>query len=162
MGRRGPPRAPSSVTELRGGHNSVNKNYARPSPGGVVPSVPLSGEAEREWDRLVPDLVNRGVATHWDVEALTEMCETAARLREAREHLQEEGQVLQVPRVDRNGNVLFMQHQKNPWHAVWKDLSMQYMRLAGRFGLTPSDRAALDVKAANADSKSKGEDLLTG
>lgn len=161
MGRRGPPKAPDNVARLRGRKDYINENAARPQLLAVEPTIELSAEAQREWDRIVPDLVRQNVATGWDVEALVELCETVATMHEAMVHIRDDGAVIEVEKFDRAGNFVNVELKENPWSRVHRDALNAYMRLAGRFGLTPSDRAALDVTEANGRAR-QGEDLLTG
>ena len=160
MGKRGPAPRPTPLKVLHGVRAS-RINYAEPIPAMDVVEAPegLSEAARALWDRLAPDLVRRHVLTGWDVEAFSAWCSAAALAREAAEHIDKEGAVVDAPVFDRNGVRTGERRVKSQWLGVWRDAVDTMARYGARFGMTPSDRAQIKVDAPHSDVDS---DLLTG
>jgi P27 family predicted phage terminase small subunit len=119
----------------------------------VVPPTQLSDEAQEVWDRLAPDLANKGVLTCWDVDAFVVYCDAVAGYHEARAQMGDD----KVTRGSvKNTSV------KSAWYRIMLDC-IDVMRVVGaKFGLTPSDRAGLDVSESAASPQHGPERLLTG
>lgn len=150
---------PTALKMIRGSEaRYINENEPKPQQLAVEPTGQLSAEARREWDRLVPDLVTTGLATGWDVEALMEMCETVATLRECRALLSENGRVFEQEFW--SSGVPYTKLAINPCWKLYCDAVRQYKVWAARFGLTPSDRANISVNAPK--KRDPGADLLSG
>lgn len=150
-------KVPTPLKVLRGSDKRyIPKNEPQPSAElPVEPTGPMSDGAIDVWDRIVPDLVAKKVATGWDVHALMEMCECIALLQEARASLERDGKTIVEIKANGLDSV-----KLNPMWRVYCDSQKQFIQWAARFGLTPSDRAGLDVgKAEPSDS---GADLLSG
>lgn len=123
MGR---PRKPTKQLKLHGQYQPSRHGDrgAEPQPGGA-PSKPdwLDDVASQHWDAVVPQLASVGIATIADTSALAAMCEfhaeyVAAKLSETR---------------DRKRLMMMVAAHK------------EWMHIASRFGLTPSDRTRLEV-----------------
>lgn len=161
MGGQGSGRhkVPTQLKVLRGS----DKRYIpqnEPKPTGHLPVEPTDAMSDRAadvWRRLVPELVETGVATGWDVDALMEMCECIATLREARESLTREGKT--IVEIKANGLDVV---KLNPMWRVYCDTQKQFVQWAARFGLTPSDRASLEVGKSQQSQDDPGADLLSG
>jgi P27 family predicted phage terminase small subunit len=101
----------------------------------VNPPRGLSPGARKVWDRLAPDLIDKGCLTAWDVDMFRVYCDAVAIFHECRELMGSdflvEGSV---------GNKV-----RSPYWAMMRDCAETMIRIGGRFGLTPSDRASLDV-----------------
>ena len=95
--------------------------------GDPSPVRKLTGEALKFWNRVVPDLVSMKVAATVDSDALTQMAECHALVLSAHEKVQENP----IGRSERTSYLAYL--------AEWG-------RWAGRFGMTPSDRARLRVE----------------
>jgi P27 family predicted phage terminase small subunit len=96
----------------------------------------MSDGAQAVWDRLAPDLIAKHILTAWDVDMFMVFCDAVATYQECerlmgRDYLVEGS----VP-----GTLV-----KSPYLRVMRDCSDTIVRFGGRFGLTPSDRAGLDV-----------------
>ena len=87
----------------------------------------LSIGAVEWWNRTVPMLVELGVATEADRDALLVTAETWAALQDAIV-------AMQCNSLDKNVRCAFVQLQE-----AWS-------KWAGKFGLTPADRAKLQVQ----------------
>ena len=118
MGKRGPGKKPTAIVKMEGARTDMMAPRQRePAPPGVpTPPIDLEGEAKKHWDEVVPILINMGVATSVDSHALTQMCHWWAEWKKL---------------ADR---------ETKPITAL-QTASYNWLRLAGRFGLTPSDRA---------------------
>jgi phage terminase small subunit len=69
--------------------------------------------------------------------------------------------VIEAPVYNRHGDRTGERIVLSPWWQVWKGANEAMLRFGGRFGLSPSDRAALKVTNGR-EQQSKGQDLLTG
>jgi P27 family predicted phage terminase small subunit len=136
MGR---PRKPTHLQILSGGREDrINRYEPTPAPAEIAPPVPLSEGAQAVWDRLAPDLIAKHVLTAWDVDMFAVFCDAVATYQ-ACERLM--GREYLVPGSVPNTLV------KSPYLRIMRDCSETIVRFGGRFGLTPSDRAGIDVSA---------------
>ncbi|MEU7787674.1 phage terminase small subunit P27 family [Amycolatopsis sp. NPDC049159] len=160
MGERGPAKTPTNIAVLHG-HRKDRINQNEPKPGALAVEPPdwLGEQAVEVWHTLAADLKAKGVLTGWDVEAFASWCDAVVRRRHASKRLQVEGEVIELPVFNKNGEETGHRYAKNPWTLVLNEADAQMQKYAARFGLTPSDRASLSIGggAASAD-----DDLLTG
>jgi phage terminase small subunit len=128
--QRGRPRKPTALRILHG----QKVEHDEPTPGGAVTRPPLTPGAQAEWDRIAPEMISKGVLTEWDVALFAEWCESLILLRAARVRAAQEltGQLVTLP-----GHASPM--------ASYSRALINQMALAGRFGLTPADRARLST-----------------
>jgi P27 family predicted phage terminase small subunit len=87
------------------------------------------------WDRLAPDLIDRGVLTSWDADMFVVFCRAAAVFHEVSEQI---GSEFVSPGSNNNQVV-------SPLWRVQKDAAETMRVVGGKFGLNPSDRAGLDT-----------------
>lgn len=146
MGERGPAPKPTNVRKLHGDRKDRIPT-GEPQPAELEVRCPnwLSPAAKRIWKRYAPDLKRKGVLTAWDTEAFATWCDAAARRRHAAKMLDEQGEVIDAPVHNKDGDIVGWQQKRNQWSYVWKDANDAIQRFGARFGLTPSDRAQLDV-----------------
>lgn len=97
-----------------------------PQPKGV-PRKPagMSKDASDHWKAVVPSLIDTGVATEQDAPALAAMCEFRGEYERAKRRKQH----------DRTRLLMMVAAHK------------EWINLASRFGLTPSDRARITGNA---------------
>lgn len=139
MGKRGPAPKPTEMRLLHGDRKDrINAGEPLPGTGEVVRPSWLAGDAVVLWDELAADLEERGVLTAWDVPAFAACCWWFGKWREAAGMVDSDGILVEGYRGSQ---------VKNPAHQVARDSWSQFEKLAGRFGLTPSDRAQLSVDA---------------
>jgi P27 family predicted phage terminase small subunit len=113
--------------------------------------VELSDGAQRVWDRLVPDLVNKGVLKSWDLDLFVVYCDAAATYYECRAAIGTD--------YTAKGSVKDTTVKSPLWRIVLD--SAQTMRtVGGKFGLTPSDRAGIDISHETPASKTGPERIL--
>ncbi len=127
MGR---PRKPTEALDRSGGLRQDRHAGRKKQPrfeGSPEPPTGLSAEAKKHWQQVVPSLIESGVAKAIDASALAAMCECWAECCGAR-------------RLKTNDILERRQRQMliNGALKAWRDL-------AARFGMTPSDRAKLEV-----------------
>lgn len=160
MGKRGPAKKPTNVAILHGDRKDrINTDEPKPSAADIVPPEWLPAAAVEVWEALAPDLIAKGVLTAWDAEAFACWCDAVVRRRKAAAKLKVEGEVVEQPVYNRNGEVTGSRLGKNPWLHVLDGADAQVQRYGARFGLTPSDRADLHIGEAGDDPDA---DLLTG
>jgi len=129
-------RKPNHLKILEGvREDRINRNEPTPAPSEIAPAMELSDGAKLIWDRLAPDLIDKGCLSAWDVDLFTVFCDAADRYYELRSQLQS----YVVPGSVNNSVV-------NPLLRIMKDAFETMNRIAAKFGLTPSDRAGIDVE----------------
>lgn len=136
-------------------------NTREPQPAQLVVEPPdwLGDEAREVWHRLAEDLRVKQVLTSWDTEAFACWCDAVVRRRAAAVKLREQGEVIEMPVYNKNGDPTGTRVGKNPWTLVLNEADAQVQKYAARFGLTPSDRASLSI---GGDDRNADDDLLTG
>lgn len=160
MGKRGPAPKPTNVRLLHGDRKDrINEAEPQPATVDIGPPAWLPKSARTVWDRLAPDLVREGVLTGWDVEAFANYCDAVVRRYRAVKALEREGEVVELPVFNKNGEQTGYRISRNPWSLALKDADAQVQRWGARFGLTPSDRSQLSVGEGKRGSS---DDLLTG
>lgn len=148
MGR---PTKPTNLKVLHGDRGDrINRSEPVPGQSGVERPGWLVGVAAETWDKLAPDLVRQGVLTPWDVDAFAMACDQVRIYREAADVIGREGMTAEGMK---GGQV------KHPLLQVQRDALTSFATLAGRFGLTPSDRAKLSI--GGSDEPKGAERLLS-
>ena len=72
MGR---PRKPTHLKVLAGEREDrINRGEPLPTQSAIVPPVQLSDGAQKVWNRLAPDLIDKGCLTSWDVDMFAVFC----------------------------------------------------------------------------------------
>jgi P27 family predicted phage terminase small subunit len=145
MGRRGPAPKPTNLRVLHGETRPSRVSPLEPKPRRGSPVKPewLTTGGSEEWDLIVPELLAMGTATAADRMALAGYCEASARFRVATELVGRSGLFLR----DRDGVI-----RKNPAVAQQRDASLELLRWAREFGLTPAARQPLRVEHTVADA----------
>jgi P27 family predicted phage terminase small subunit len=146
----GRPRQPNHLKILSGEREDrINRNEPIPTESGTAPATPLPDAAQRIWDRLAPDLIDKHVLTAWDVDMFTVFCDAAATYYECRARMADSYAV--------KGSASTV---ANPLWRVARDAAEVMARISARFGLTPSDRAGIDVSASEETPKYGPERIL--
>lgn len=160
MGKRGPQPKPTPLRVLHGDRKDrVNDAEPQPGEGEVVPPGWLSDEAVEVWACYAPDLVAKGVLTAWDVEAFAGFCDAVVRRAKAAREIADQGDVVELPVFNKNGELTGRRVCRNPWGYALKDADAQVQRWGARFGLSPSERAQISIRK---EESGGSEDLLTG
>lgn len=148
-----PPRKPTHLKLLSGERESrINRNAPLPGETDIVPPVQLSDEAQKVWDRLAPDMIDKSVLTAWDVDMFAVYCDAVATFYQCRAAL---GSDFTVKGSVKDTTV------KSPLWRIMRDCENTMRVIGGKFGLTPSDRAGIDV-TDNAPTPLHGPERLLG
>ena len=136
--RRGPPRLPSKIVQLRGNPGKRRRNRSEPKPKAGAGTCPtwLSTEAKREWRRIVPELERLGLATTLDRALLAVYCDAWAQFQRTTKVLQQEGSTF----TTKGGFV-----RQRPEVAIQRAAVDTIRQLAAEFGLSPSARSRIEV-----------------
>ncbi len=133
MGERGPAPKPTALRLLHGDRKDrINLHEPIPGSTDVLPPRALSDEEQAIWDRLAPDLISKGVLTHWDVDLFLSLIRYILLHERALDEV-ERGEVSSL--------------------RVAKEAFSHLVTLAGRFGLTPSDRSKLSIDKGKDDPR---------
>lgn len=156
----GRPAKPTNLKVLHGDAPS-RINYDEPKPGKQTVRMPsdLSPGAKKVWKRLAPDLIRTGVLTPWDVDEFSAFCDAVERRSRAAKALDKDGEVVEEPVFNRNGDLTGHRPALSKWWQVWKGANESMLRYGARFGMSPSDRSQLSI-GGNSDGN-KGADLLS-
>jgi P27 family predicted phage terminase small subunit len=131
----GRPRKPDDVKILEGtfqAYRDGNPAEVVVAPGTPLPPASLKGEGLGFWNRVVPGLVELGIAKEADSDQLALMCQWWARHQKLNRILDR----MTIAELKRSAVVMTQA-------AICLD---KFDKIACRFGLTPSDRAKLHLK----------------
>jgi P27 family predicted phage terminase small subunit len=144
MGKRGPAPTPTALLALSGTHRAKKRlEQGEPQPSADLPvDAPewLRDRAVDFWTNIVPILVDMGVMTGADCEALAMYCQTLAKLEEYETFIATNGSTYTTHNA--LGEPL---HRVRPEATMAKDMTALASKLGQQFGLTPSSRAHLVV-----------------
>lgn len=140
---RGRPPKPTTLSWLAGDPGKRKRYQTEPAAPEGLPEAPdyLGDVAKAEWDYTCKQLQDMGLLSRADRTALVCYVEAWARYREAHANVAKYGAVILSP----NKNF----PMPSPWHSVMRMALKDVLSLADRFGLSPSARARLSVKADN-------------
>ena len=139
MSKPGPPPTPTAILKKRGSWLAKTRGgepVGTPSP----PERPagLSEAAVQHWDGLIADLENLGVLCVTDGRALGRYCEMLVKWDSILDLCQKHGDVYAEQDSKGRTRVRVFEHSK-----FALDISDRLSRMEAKFGLTPSDRAAI-------------------
>jgi P27 family predicted phage terminase small subunit len=147
-----PPRRPNHLKILAGEREDrINRGEPLPAEAAIAPPVQLSAGAQKVWDRLAPDLIDKGVLSSWDVDIFVVYCDAVDTFYQCRSAL---GSDFTTKGSVKDTTV------KSPLWRIMRDCENTMRAIGGKFGLTPSDRAGLDVAATTPTPKFGPEQLL--
>jgi P27 family predicted phage terminase small subunit len=132
--RRGRKAKPTAAKRLAGNPGKRPLNDAEPQFDGV-PEMPdhLPAEAQAEWKRRVPALVERGVVTEQDVAVLCAYCEAWDQYVTASKNLQKYGAVIVSPKTGTP--------YASPYQNMMSGARKEMVAYAAELGMTPSARS---------------------
>ena len=147
MGRRGPKPTAKPILKLRGSWRGKQAGVTMQSDH-KRPSRPkwLVGDARKEWDRVAPKLFKAGLLTDLDRVPLAFYCQAYADYLEA-------FALKRTPMIrTTNGNIV-----QNPAVGLLNSAESRCVRLAARFGMSPTDRNSVRAveKPTTDDAKKK-------
>jgi len=137
---RGRQPTPTSILKLRGSWRAKTRPH-EPQPPALRPACPqwLDGEARTLWKHLTPQLVELGVLTLLDRNALTRYVVAWTEWKTCRESLAAHGSFYNV--YSQEG--LLLRVRTHPLAVRELQLSRHLLELEQQFGMTPSGRAKL-------------------
>ena len=148
-----PPRRPDHLKILAGEREDrINRNEPLSAESTIVPPGQLSEGAQEVWDRLAPDMIDKGVLTAWDVDMFAVYCDASATYYECSAAM---GSSYAVKGSVGDTTV------KNPLWRVMRDCADTMRSIGAKFGLTPNDRAGIDLTEQAPASKFGPERILT-
>ena len=102
---------PTALKKLEGNPGKRKLNTKEPVPAKGMPECPkwLLPEAKEEWKRLCQKLSDMGVLTEIDMAAFAAYCQSYARWKEAKEHIDSEGSTFEIDKGYR---------QQTPWVGI--------------------------------------------
>jgi len=173
MGRRGPPKIPTTLKLLRGCPSGVRKlPRGEPKPPLVTDNTApefLSPAAQSIWTELVPKLETLGLFTVLDRNAVGRYCELSARWLIASKRIAETGKT-HVPvfheQTDEDraaGTPPRLKYiQELPESLEMRRLPGELLRLEQQFGMTPAARASISILPPTAGKPNDLDDFLFG
>lgn len=134
MGKRGPPKSPTKVLQMRGSWRGDDRGE-EPQPARLAAPAPdwLRPLAKEVWKILYDQLTNLGVIGDVDENTLARYCQTYAKWREAEDYIVEHGSTTYGAGGEK----------AHPMATLAVKYSEQLTRLEAQFGMTPSSRANL-------------------
>lgn len=146
------PRKPTHLKILSGDREDrINRNEPAPSDSPII-APQLTPGAQKIWERLAPDLHDKGCLSAWDVDLFAVYCEAAATFYECRAAL---GSDYTTKGSVKDTTV------KSPLLRVLKDAADTMRTVGAKFGLTPSDRAGIDLAETKPSPQHGPERLLS-
>lgn len=102
----------------------------------------LSKDAQAEWKRVMPILVQRRILTHADLGSLENYCIATGQARQCERLLQKHGQVMETE----DGSL-----KRNPAVGIQKEALTQARLYASELGLTPVSRSRPTIREDDDD-----------
>lgn len=153
MGRRGPSPTPTPILKLRGSTLVTKKREKAEVRGPAgLPDCPdwLDSDGQEAWTRVVPLLVQMGVLTRVDANALGRYCRLFTRWKKAEEFISKNGDV--YPLKDESGQIKYL--QQFPQVGIAIKLAQQLTKLEQEFGMTPSARSRIQLQSNGVEAPS--------
>ncbi len=153
-GKKGRPPKPTKLRLIEGnrGNRPTNEKEPRPKPRLLKAPGWLSKEAKAEWGRMAPALYRLGILTEIDGAMFEAYCNAYALWRKY---------TAKAAKEKGDGGITSISGIVN--RASYENMAQRYLKelttLAGRFGLSPADRANI-VAEPPSGAKSKMEGLL--
>jgi P27 family predicted phage terminase small subunit len=145
---RGRKPLPRALKDLKAGRASPVRAAGLVS----VPDMPdwLDEDAVCEWNRLLPELADRGMLTVFDMAAFAMYCQCWSQIKDATIRLRMDGMVVKGSTG---------QDRVNPLAQHIKELYVQLRAYATEFGFTPSSRARVDISGGDTEDDDMEEML---
>lgn len=141
MGRRGPPKTPTAIQDLKGNPSHRPRNSNEPQPTAIAdlsPPPQLVDElALAEWRRVAPELARLKLLTDLERNHLAVLCQAFAMSCRCQKTLETEGTTRVVE--TKNGTFPTAAPEFNQLMKLWQVMRSCHSDL----GMTPSSRASL-------------------
>lgn len=154
------------LKKARGNPGKRKLNDKEPAPATGEPEMPggLSEFAIAKWKELVPELLQLGVLTKVDGEALANLCTAYSHQRMAEAAIQRLGTTVEEAIVDevivrkkKVKKVVGYKYKTNPDLKNWNDATKIMKQFEVEFGLTPASRSRLNVNDAEETKDPAGQ-----
>jgi P27 family predicted phage terminase small subunit len=151
---RGRTPKPTAVKKAEGNPGKRALNAAEPalsplSGADLEPPAHLTEDAITEWNRLAPELLQKGVLTIADRAALAGYCQAWADWVSARKEIDTNGMVTTTPKGF---------EVQSPWLGIANRAMDRMIKIANEFGFTPASRSRVHAeppKTAEDDLENK-------
>jgi P27 family predicted phage terminase small subunit len=149
MAQRGRKNKTNALKDL-GGNPGKRKQKNEPTPkpleSTMAPRGRLGPIGRKFWKNYIKQLVTMGIVGQSDLAALEMMSNHYEFAVMAAEKLRDEGLVImEVSKVDENGNPLVYKFKKHPAAQIFRENAQAFRMFANEFGVTPSARARFDI-----------------
>lgn len=137
---RGRKPVPTAIKKLNGNPGKRKLNNAEPQYDDKLPTCPkgLTGEARKEWRRIVKLMGPTGSLHEIDRAALAAYCDAYARWLDAKARVEKSSAVL------RNGES--GRFYQNPYISIANKAIEQMIKIASEFGMTPASRTRIKIQ----------------
>ena len=143
-----PGRKPKPLAQkmLHGNPGKRALNHNEPAYGGS-PECPLwlAPDAQTEWQRILKELDGIGLLRSTDQSALAAYCQAFARWKTAEAIIDREGQTIQEPIVNKQGEICGHKTKRHPATIIAKDERTSMQKAASTFGFDPSARSKISI-----------------
>ena len=149
MGRRAKP---IELHQLGGNPSKLSNEELSgaqsPQPRKGEPEMPkgMPKVARREWRRIVPQLMEIGVLSCVDGQALAAYCRACAMVEIAQKEIDKYGIQFVTHYTDREGNVIVGDLKANPAVSILNQAEKTKKTFLIEFGLTPASRRNLKIE----------------
>lgn len=146
------PRKPTQLRLVTGGRTRPHhsKNEPKPEPSTPVPPTWLKGHALAAWNGVVAELVTMSAVCRLDAGVLASWASTQGVIAEAQEMLNTMEPSMRLLVKNKRGGP-----SVNPLIGVIRKAQRDAAHYATLLGLTPSGRAALEIKPPVVDPANK-------
>ncbi len=143
----GRPPKPNKLKELAGnpGKRAVNAEEPEFTMRDLDCPEFLTLAAKGEWCRIAGQLRDLDMLRSVDQAALAGYCQSYARWVSAEKTVDNEGQTIQVPILNKQGEVVGYNTKRHPATLISKDEKIAMQKFAGLFGFDPSSRSKIHV-----------------
>lgn len=113
----------------------------------------FSEDARAEWLRIVPILASRRILTEADLGSVENYCMAIGLAREMERKIQEQGAVIDIYKVDKDGAAILVGSRRNPAVGIQSDAMTRARLLAAELGCTPVSRSRPNVEDNDGNSE---------
>jgi P27 family predicted phage terminase small subunit len=152
---------PTALKALAGNPGKRPLNKSEPHFTGT-PSCPswLNKEAKKEWKRVVAELSALDMLRGVDTAALAAYCQSYARWRSAEQMVEQEGQTVAEPILNKQGELIGHRVKRHPATTIAREAQAAMLKASSLFGFDPSSRSRLFI--APKPQKSELDSILDG
>lgn len=146
MGLRGPKKTPTAILKLNGSWRGKVRPDANEQAEMPEPPSWLVGRVRDVWMELAPLLLDKGVLTLRDRNALARYCQIWHRWRQAEEFIDAYGSTYTITKADKQGREKVVNTKAHPQARLALALSSLLEKLEADFGMNPAARADILTK----------------